>query len=345
MAELDDRAAWLLKLLIERYIRDGHPVASRQLSREVGNSLSPATIRNVMADLDEMGFVCSPHTSAGRIPTQQGYRLFVDQLLEPEHMPARVQRRLMQEILGSRAAGSDEMLQATSHVLSSLSTMAGVVTVPRRNRAVLRRIEFLPLSGQRVLAILVVNQHEVQNRVLQTERTYAAEELERFANAINTHFAGRDLLALREALRQDLGETKQSVDAQLQSALELLESAAPEKRDDGDMVVAGGANLFAFEELAQIDRLRDLFDALDRKRDLLAVFDQCLEAQGVQLFIGDESGYRVLDDCSVVTAPYSLDGRVAGIIGVIGPTRMAYGRIIPLVRDTARILSEGLKAS
>ena len=237
------------------------------------------------------------------------------------------------------------MLQATSHVLSSLSTMAGVVTVPRRNRAVLRRIEFLPLSGQRVLAILVVNQHEVQNRVLQTERTYAAEELERFANAINTHFAGRDLLALREALRQDLGETKQSVDAQLQSALELLESAAPEKRDDGDMVVAGGANLFAFEELAQIDRLRDLFDALDRKRDLLAVFDQCLEAQGVQLFIGDESGYRVLDDCSVVTAPYSLDGRVAGIIGVIGPTRMAYGRIIPLVRDTARILSEGLKAS
>ena len=247
LADLNARSREILRLIVDSYVETGEPVGSRTLSRRLEQQLSPATIRNVMADLDEMGFVCSPHTSAGRIPTQQGYRLFVDQLLEPEHMPARVQRRLMQEILGSRAAGSDEMLQATSHVLSSLSTMAGVVTVPRRNRAVLRRIEFLPLSGQRVLAILVVNQHEVQNRVLQTERTYAAEELERFANAINTHFAGRDLLALREALRQDLGETKQSVDAQLQSALELLESAAPEKRDDGDMVVAGGANLFAFE--------------------------------------------------------------------------------------------------
>ncbi|MCK5769444.1 heat-inducible transcriptional repressor HrcA [Algiphilus sp.] len=345
MPQLDDRAAWLLKLLIERYIRDGQPVASRQLSREVDNRLSPATIRNVMADLDDMGFVCSPHTSAGRIPTHRGYRVFVDSLLEPERMPAGVQRRLMQEILGSPQAGSGEMLQATSSVLSSVSTMAGVVTVPRRNRAVLRRIEFLPLSGCRALAILVVNQHEVQNRVLQTDRPYSADELETFANAINAHYAGRDLLSLREALRQDLGETKRDVDRSLQAALQLLDSATPDSETDGDMMVAGGANLFAFEELAQIDRLRGLFDALDRKRDLLAVFDQCLSGRGVQLFIGEESGYRVLDECSVVTAPYTLEGHVAGIIGVIGPTRMAYGRIIPLVRDTAKILSEGLKAS
>ncbi|MBY8966468.1 heat-inducible transcriptional repressor HrcA [Algiphilus sp.] len=345
MATLDKRAAWLLKLLIERYILDGQPVASRQLSRAVGNSLSPATIRNVMADLDDMGFVCSPHTSAGRIPTHQGYRVFVDSLLEPERMPSRVQQRVMRAILGDGHADAENMLQAATSVLSSVSTMAGVLTVPRRNRALLRRIEFLPLSGSRVLAILVVNQHEVQNRVLETEREYSASELEQFANAINAHYVGRDLLALREALRQEVGAAKQDIDASLKDALGLLSSAAPTGEDEGDMMVAGGANLFGYADLAQIDRLHGLFEALDRKRDLLAIFDRCLDGQGVQLFIGEESGYRVLDECSVVTAPYSVNGQTAGVIGVIGPTRMAYGRIIPLVRDTAKILSQGLKVS
>jgi len=271
--------------------------------------------------------------------------VFVDSLLEPERMPSRVQQRVMRAILGDGHSDAENMLQAASSVLSSVSTMAGVVTVPRRNRAVLRRIEFLPLSGSRVLAILVVNQHEVQNRVLETEREYTASELEQFANAINANYAGKDLLALREALRQEVGAAKNDVDASLKDALGLLSSATPAGDDEGDMMVAGGSNLFSYADLAQIDRLHGLFEALDRKRDLLAIFDRCLSGQGVQLFIGEESGYRVLDECSVVTAPYSVNGQTAGMIGVIGPTRMAYGRIIPLVRDTAKILSQGLKAS
>lgn len=340
MTDLDPRAARLLRLLVERYIEDGQPVASRTLSRATGNALSSATIRNVMADLDDMGFVCSPHTSAGRVPTQRGYRFFVDHL-EPERLPAVMRGRLAQEILGT-GGESERMLQAAGGILSSLSTMAGVVTVPRRNRAVLRRIEFLPLSSRRVLAILVVNGHEVQNRVLSTEREFSAGELERLANAINQHYAGKDLLALREALRQEVGAARRAFDTSLQEALRLLDSASPDGEQAG-LLVSGGANLFAFEELAELDRLRDLFDALDRKQELLAVFDQCLDADGVQIFIGEESGYRVLDECSVVTAPYTVDGQVAGVLGVIGPTRMAYARIIPLVRDAARILSEGLK--
>lgn len=344
MSDLEPRAANLLKLLVERYIKDGQPVASRQLSKAVGNALSPATIRNVMADLDELGFVCSPHTSAGRVPTSRGYRFFVDSLLEPERVPARTQQRMAREILSDQGSG-EAMLQAASSVLSSLTTMAGVVTVPRRNRAVLRRIEFLPLSGQRVLAILVVNGFEVQNRVLATERSFEAAELEQFANVINAHYAGQDLVTLRQALQRDLGNTKQQVDRTLTDALQLLNSASPASRDDGDMLVAGGANLFRFHDPTQIERLRDLFDALDRKRDLLAVFDQCLKGRGVQLFIGEESGYEVLDGCTVVTAPYTVEGQHAGVLGVIGPTRMAYSRIIPLVSDTARILSKGLKAS
>lgn len=339
MTELDPRAAQLLKLLVQRYIEEGQPVASRALSRATGNALSSATIRNVMADLDEMGFVSSPHTSAGRIPTQRGYRFFVDHLT-PEELPSSMRERLAQEILGTEIAAG-EMLQAAGGVLSSLSTMAGVVTVPRRNRAVLRRIEFLPLSGHRVLAILVVNQHEVQNRILDTRRAYSAAELERLANAINLHYAGRDLLVLREALRQEVGEARRALDSSLQEALQLLDSATPDG-DEADLLVSGGANLFAYDELAELDRLRSLFDALDRKEELLAVFEQCLGGQGMQIFIGDESGYRVLDECSVVTAPYLVDGRVAGVLGVIGPTRMAYARIIPLVRDVARILGEGL---
>ena len=339
---LDPRAAELLKLLVARYIADGQPVASRTLSRAVGMRLSPATIRNVMADLDEMGFVCAPHTSAGRIPTTRGYRYFVDSLLEPEPLSADSRGRLMRELLAADASPGG-LVQAASNVLSSLSTMAGVVSGPRRNRAVLRRIEFLPLSGRRVLAVLVVNQREVQNRIVTVDRDYEAVELERLANTINAQYAGHDLLTLGDVLRADINAAKREVDETLRAAAQWVASATEPEPADDDLVVAGGANLLAFDELADLTRLRSLFDALDRKHELLSVFEQCLHAEGVQLFIGEESGYRVLDECSVVTAPYYVDGQVAGVLGVIGPTRMAYSRIIPLVSHTARLLSKGLK--
>lgn len=338
---LNSRAEELLKLLIQRYIQDGLPVGSRTLSRAAGLGLSAATIRNVMADLDELGFVASPHTSAGRIPTQRGYRYFVDSLLSPEPLDDGSRAELEAEFGRSRNGSPQDLVQTASSLLSQLSRMAGVVTLPRRNLAVLRRIEFLPLSDQRVLAILVVNQHEVQNRVLQMDRAYGADELAQYANALNERFAGRNLVDLRRALLDEAVDAQNEVNHVLREAAQMAGQCF-EAADQKDFVHAGGANLFGFQELADVQRLRGLFDALDRKRDLLTLFDQCLGADGVQVFIGDESGYRVLDEMAVVTSPYYVEGQVAGMLGVIGPTRMAYQRIIPLVRETARILSRGL---
>ena len=338
---LDARAAELLKLLIERYIHDGQPIGSRTLSRLASLGLSPATIRNVMADLDHLGFVASPHTSAGRIPTTRGYRYFVDALLQPEPLTDAERAQIEGELV-PRTQTAQELLNSTSSLLSQMSSMAGVVTVPKRNRVILRRIEFLPLSDKRVLAILVVNQREVQNRIINTGRDYRADELERYANALNEHFAGRDLVSLRNALASDALETQSRVNQLLTEAASMAEQAMRAEPQPG-YVVAGGSNLLAFSELADMQRLRGLFDALDRKRDLLDLFDQCVTADAMQVFIGDESGYRVLDECSVITAPYYVDGQVAGVLGVIGPTRMAYHRIIPLVSETARALSKGFK--
>lgn len=342
--QLDARAAELLKLLIERYVHDGLPVGSRTLARAFSVELSPATIRNVMADLEEFGFVCSPHTSAGRVPTARGYRYFVDALLAPEQLSEAEQSRIAEELVPGGTKSPADLVQVASTLLSRLSAMAGVVTVPRRNLAVLRRIEFMPLSGGRVLAILVVNQREVQNRVLDMGRDYSASELERYSNILNETFAGRELSGLRRTLLEDLSEAQKRVNQILSEAAVLAERALGAQQDAEDYVLAGGTNLLAFQELGDVNRLRNLFEALDRKRDLLELFDQCLNASGVQIFIGGESGYRVLDECSVVTSPYYVDGQVAGVLGVIGPTRMAYPRIIPLVAETARALSAGLKA-
>lgn len=340
-AQLDSRAAELLKLLIERHLHDGQPVGSRTLARAFKVELSPATIRNVMADLEDLGFVASPHTSAGRVPTQAGYRYFVDSLLAPEPLsPAELERIALELVPGNKSAA--DMLQTVSGLLSRLSSMAGVVTVPRRNVTVLRRIEFLPLSGGRVLAILVVNQREVQNRVLDMGRDYSAQELERYANVINETFAGRDLLSLRRTLADELADAQSRVNQMLGAAAALADAALKGQESGDDYVLAGGTNLLGFQELSDVSRLRRLFDVLDQKRDLLDLFDQCLGASGVQIFIGGESGYQVLDGVSLVTAPYEIDGQVAGVLGVIGPTRMAYQRIVPLVSETARLLGSGL---
>jgi heat-inducible transcriptional repressor len=277
------------------------------------------------------------------VPTALGYRYFVDTLLAPEPLSEAERRRIIEELLPGSKSPAD-LLLAASNLLSRLSAMAGVVTVPRRNVAVLRRIEFMPLSGGRVLAILVVNQREVQNRVLDMGRDYSAAELERCSNIINETYAGRELLSLRRTLVEELAEVQNRVNQALGDAALLAERAIAAQQDAEDYVLAGGTNLLAFQELGDVTRLRSLFEALDRKRDLLLLFDQCLTASGVQLFIGGESGYRVLDECSVVTSPYYVDGEVAGVLAVIGPTRMAYPRIIPLVAETALALSAGLKA-
>ncbi len=340
----DVRAQHLLKVLVQRHIRDGQPVGSRTLTRESGLELSAASIRNIMADLEELGYVRSPHTSAGRIPTDKGYRFFVDCLLtaDPEQLSGG--DRLDVRLETAPDAEYEDIVDSASSLLSGLTRLAGVVTFPRRRTGVLRHLEFLPLDNRRVLAIIVVNDHEVQNRVLHLERDYGADELQRVANYLNTHYAGQRVEAARETLLASLEDDRQRMDQLMGSVLELGGQALTESRRNDEYVVAGQTNLMSFDELsADVQRLRNLFNAFAEKRDILHLLDQCLVAEGIQIFIGEESGYRVFDGCSLVTTPYSAEGEVLGVLGVIGPTRMAYDRVIPIVDLTARLLGAALK--
>ncbi len=341
---LSERAQHLLKTLVERYIREGQPVGSRTLARECGLDISPATVRNVMADLEEMGLVRSPHTSAGRVPTVRGYRLFVDSLLRVEPLDERQVERLRAEIEEAAAeADPHELAERASEILSELTRMAGVVTVPRTEFRALRQVEFLPLSGNRALAILVVDEREVQNRVIDTGRPYGAEELQRISNYLNEHFAGLTLEEIRTRLVRDMEETRAHMNRLMDEAIEMGRRAlvAPPAEEE-DYVVSGETQLMSFRELSDVEKLRQLFEAFEQKRDLLGLLDQCVRARGVRIFIGEESGYEPLGECSVVSAPYTVEGRVVGVLGVIGPTRMAYDRVIPIVDVTARLLGAAL---
>ena len=340
---LSERTQHLLKALVERYIRDGQPVGSRTLARDTGLDLSPATVRNVMADLEELGYLHAPHTSAGRVPTARGYRFFIDALLhlKPlENEEIEILRRRIDQPVQSSA----ELARSVSDLLSGLTRLAGVVMLPRRKVATLRHVEFLPLSDHRVLAILVLNTQEVQNRIIQTGRPYSAVELQQAANYLNAQFAGQEIEQVREALLRDLRETRDSMDRLTQTVVEIAEQTFETESDGADYVVAGQPHLMQCADLSDLDKLRQLFEAFNHKRDLLHLFDQCLHAEGVQIFIGEESGFGVLEGCSVVTAPYSVEGRVLGVLGVIGPTRMAYDRIIPVVDITARLLAAALNS-
>jgi len=341
---LSERAQLLLKALIESYIRDGQPVGSRTLSRDSGLSLSSATIRNVMADLEELGFVVSPHTSAGRIPTDKGYRLFVDSLLKLKPLQSEeiddIERRLRNDVSNGRT-----LVQTVSQMLSSVTQMAGLVTLPNPHYVALSQIEFIGLSENRALAIMVMNNREVENRVVQLERAYSSEELRRAANYLNEAFAGRSLPEVRASLLKQLQETRQTMNQLMQDAIQMAQKVFETPGGEQvEYVIAGETNLMGFAELSNVDRLRRLFEAFNEKHDMLRLLDSCLRAQGIQIFIGHESGYQILDDISVVTAPYMLDNQVVGVLGVIGPTRMAYERVIPIVHVTAKLLGSALNA-
>jgi heat-inducible transcriptional repressor len=340
---LTERAQLLLKALIENYIRDGQPVGSRTLSRDSGLSLSSATIRNVMADLEDLGFVASPHTSAGRIPTDKGYRFFVDTLkLKPLHHEEveQIERRL-----GVDASSGRSLVQTVSQMLSSVTRMAGLVTLPNPNYITLSHIEFVTLSENRALAVMVMDNREVQNRVVQLERHYSSEELRRAANYLNEAFSGRSLPDVRAQLVRQLQETRQHMNQLMLDAIQVAQKVFDTKTEERvEYVIAGETNLMGFAELSNVDRLRRLFEAFNEKHDILRLLDSCLRAEGIQIFIGQESGYRILDDISVVTAPYLLDNKVVGVLGIIGPTRMAYERVIPIVDITAKLLGSALNA-
>ena len=341
---LSDRAQLLLRALIASYIRDGQPVGSRTLSRDSGLSLSSATIRNVMADLEALGFVASPHTSAGRVPTPKGYRFFVDTLLKlvpPESGAVEeIERRLV-----SDAASGRSLVQSASQMLSSVTHMAGVVTLPNPNYVALTQVEFIALSDRRALAIMVMNNREVQNRIVQLDRQYSSEELRRAANYLNEAFAGRSLTDVRSLLLAQLKDAQQHMNQLMQDAIQMAQKIFDQSEPTNvECVIAGETNLMDFAELSNVERLRRLFDAFNEKHDILRLLDSCLHAEGIQIFIGQESGYRILDDVSVVAAPYMVDNRVIGVLGIIGPTRMAYERVIPIVDVTAKLMGSALNS-
>ncbi|MCP4042767.1 MAG: heat-inducible transcriptional repressor HrcA [Gammaproteobacteria bacterium] len=337
---LNERAQHLLKVLVQRYIRDGQPVGSRTLSRDSGLSLSPATIRNVMADLEELGLIRSPHTSAGRVPTGHGMRFFVESLLKVKPLEGKKAEHLRNQIEPELEVR--ELIANTSTLLSRLTHLAGVVTLPRRERLKLRQVEFLPLSEQRVLVILVINDSEVQNRVIHTYRQYTPDELIQAANYLNSLFSGKELYDVRSQLLREMRATRESMNRMMEAAIEMADKAFVTDSDQDDYVLMGETNLMGIAELGEPEKLRQLFEAFTEKRQILHLLDGALHAEGIQIFIGEESGYRVLDDCSLVTAPYEFDGEVVGALGVIGPTRMAYDRVIPIVDLTAKLFGSAL---
>lgn len=335
------RAQQLLKALVGRYIRDGQPVSSRALARDAGLDVSPATVRNDLADLEDLGLITSPHVSAGRIPTVYGYRFFVDSLLTIQPLDSSEVQLLKGQLDPDK--NTQSLLEATSNLLSKVTQLASVVMLPRRERITLRHVEFLPLSDNRVLVILVINEREVQHRIIHTERGHSASELQQAMNYLNMTFAGQDLYAIRERLLKEMHEAQESLNHRMLAAIEMADKAFfTEESDADDYMVAGQTNLVSLIERSNMDALCQLFEAFNQKRDILHLLDQCLKVRGVQIYIGAESGCDVLRDYSVVTSSYATGDQSVGVIGVIGPTRMLYARVIPIVDMTARLLGTAL---
>ena len=340
---LNERAAILLKQLVASYINDGQPVGSKQLGEDAGLDVSSATIRNVLSGLEKKGLVVAPHTSAGRIPTEQGLRLFVDSLLEVQPIEERHIVEVQQQLNPDMEI--NELVSHASQLVSEMTQMAGIVSVPKHTNAKLRHIEFLPLPEKRILAIMVTNEKDVQNKVLHLDREYDADELQRAANYLNQQFAGQDVDQVREHLITDLENTRQDVDIVMKTAVEVANKALTnDELDEADFIVQGEKNLVRYNDNTDREQLQHLFEIFDRKREMLGLFDRCVHSEGVKIFIGHEAGFEGFDDCSVITAPYSVKGKPIGVLGVIGPARMNYDRVIPVVDLTARLLGDALKS-
>lgn len=334
---LDDRAKLLLKALVERYIADGQPVGSRTLAKAAGMELSPATIRNVMSDLEELGLIASPHTSAGRIPTARGYRLFVDTMLT-------VRRESLPPVSGMTPSGLDSgqphrVISHAAQMLSNLSQFVGVVMAPRRT-SVFRHIEFLSLSDRRVLVIIVSPDGEVQNRIIHTQATFTQPQLLEASNFLNTHYAGLTMEAVRERLRTEVDALRGEIAELMKTAVEIGTEGS---QAQDEVVVSGERNLLSVSEFSSdMGNLRRMFDLFEQKTQLIRLLDVSAQADGVRIYIGGESQVVPYEDLSVVTAPYEVDGQVVGTLGVIGPQRMSYERMIQIVDVTAKLVGNAL---
>ena len=339
--DLNDRAKHLLKVLIEGYISDGQPIGSSLLAKRSGLDLSPATIRNVMASLEEAGYIHSPHTSAGRVPTSQGYRLFVDTLLNVTPLEACECESLEIEL---KNASSVNLIHSASNMLSGLTRLTGIVMAPKLEARSIRKIEFLKLSESQVLVVLVMSNNDIENRMIHIDREISSSELQQSSNYLNEILVGKDLQQARVSLLSEMKQVRADMNAMMLSAIDLGEQAVSSMSDEKheDYVVAGRTNLMDYDDLSDVTKLRQLFNAFNQKRDILGLLDRCMNADGVQIFIGRESGNEVFGDCSVVTAPYRIDESHIGVLGVIGPKRMHYNRVIPVVDITAKLLSAAL---
>ncbi|MHB8252775.1 MAG: heat-inducible transcriptional repressor HrcA [Acidiferrobacter sp.] len=341
MVSLTPRAERLLKALIEQYIAEGQPVGSRTLVKQAGLEFSPATVRNIMSDLEELGLIRSPHTSAGRVPTERGYRFFVNTLLAVKPFQTFDLSRIEDRLLADQ--DPQQLLESASGLLSQITKLAGIVRVPRRTQAGFLQLDFLSLSSSRVLVILVTQDGQVLNRVIHPKKRYSASELQQAANIFNSAYAGFSLDEVKRSLIVALKRDSEDMQQMLRSAVEMAHQVFTEGEfTEEPLFVSGESNLLAFPELSDMEKLRRLFDAFNAKQDLLQLLDQSMASHGVQIFIGAESGYESLESCSVVTAPYEVDGHIVGTIGVVGPTRMSYDRVISIVDVTARFLTGAL---
>ncbi len=338
---LNERAELLLTSLIHRYISDGQPVGSRTLARESGLDISPATVRNVMSDLEDMGLIDSPHTSSGRIPTAMGYRMFIDTLLKVRPLTndavAEIEDRLHSD------QDPQRILSTATEILSRITKFMGVILVPRHQHTGFKQLEFLRLSARRVLVILVTSDGGVQNRVLATAREYAESELVEASNYFNSEYHGQSLEQVRHILLNDMQQDSDEMNRVMKTAVEMAQKMFDsEDAEEQEVLLSGEENLLTVPEFNQLGKLRELFDTFKTKQDLLELLAKSMSATGISIFIGDESGYHALNECSVVAAPYEVDGRSIGTLGVIGPTRMDYAEVIPIVDVTARLLGSAL---
>ena len=337
--ELDDRAQRLLRELINSYIRDGQPVGSKNLAELSGLDVSSATIRNIMSKLEDMGLVDSPHTSAGRVPTEAGYRFFIDSLLEVNNLENSARREISSSFSSDKT--SSDLIQSAGDILSRVTHLAGIVTLTHSAPAEVRHLEFIKLSDRRVLVILVINKDDVHNKVIEVERDYSDRELQQAAQTLSRYLVGRSFESARALLQEELSELRTDVNSIMEAVLKAMQEVCNKSVHD-DLLTSGETNLLQYAELTDINKLRSLFDVFNEKTDLLKLLDGCTSASGVEIFIGSESGYSVLSDCSIIGAPYQVKGEIVGVLGVIGPTRIAYENVIPVVDITAKLLTSAL---
>ena len=346
MDSLNSRQELLLKALVESFISDGQPVGSTKLSQTQNIAISSATIRGVFGDLEDLGYIYSPHKSAGRVPTELGYRMFVDKMVKVQPVDIDLIQKL--KINLSKDHERKSIIKKTNEVLSSITELTGIISLPTQKNAELKQIDFLKLSDDKILAILINKNNDVENKIINLDRVYSPSELQEASNYLNAIISGQSVLHIRKILLNELEEMRKDMNSIMSSAITFgkkLFLDTDDSNNESDLLVSGQTRLMNCKELSDIDTLKTLFEAFSEKNNILHLLDKSISSDGVKIFIGAESGYNVLDDCSIVSAPYRFDNDVVGVLGVIGPKRMAYDRVIPIVDITAKLLSEALKSS